>query len=468
MKHTRKFLVTILTLCLACCLFVACDDPSAPQKHSITFDVDGETYHTVQTAGNEVVTLPANPTKTGYSFVGWYFDDGEWQHPLTANSFRTEALSRDTFVYAKWTPQNFDVHVDGFDESHGKVIGQGSYLYEDTVNLTFNAKDGVIFDGWYQDDELLSEDKSYSFSMPAQSVSLTVKCYKFTVNQNLPKAGSVSAVSGVYKTGELQTVTAANANLGYTWLGWYEGDEKMSDGDSMSFAFTMPGRDLVLTAKWQVNEEIANYTFDSTQTDCKITGVIDKSLTAMSIPNYVNVIDYNAFKDCYMLESIYVPDSVITINKGAFSGCTSLRSISLPFCGRSADASNGYECFGLIFGTTNPLNNGAVVPASLKDVEIRGGNKISFRAFYGCKFIETVKLPVMTAEISSDAFYFCSSLKTVYLPASLARIGSYAFGNCENLTDIYFAGNADQWQSVQKDNRWNYEAKEHIMHYGEN
>ena len=39
---------------------------------NLSFRVDGEVYQTITTTGNEGITIPENPTKTGYEFGGWF------------------------------------------------------------------------------------------------------------------------------------------------------------------------------------------------------------------------------------------------------------------------------------------------------------------------------------------------------------------------------------------------------------
>ena len=67
----------------------------------LTFKVDGVDYATISTSGDEVISMPENPTKDGYTFEGWFWDEGTWQKPFTANSFVDTPISSDTSVYAK-------------------------------------------------------------------------------------------------------------------------------------------------------------------------------------------------------------------------------------------------------------------------------------------------------------------------------------------------------------------------------
>ena len=109
-------------------------------KCTITFNTNGGSAvksQTVKPGGK--VTKPANPTKTGHTFKGWYSDKG----CKTAFNFNTQVKSNIT-LYAKWEklpPAYCVLYADGLlslqsgtdtDNSHGKVIGKweglgGSY-----------------------------------------------------------------------------------------------------------------------------------------------------------------------------------------------------------------------------------------------------------------------------------------------------------------------------------------------------
>ncbi len=71
-------------------------------EFELNFIVDGEVYDTVKTSGKEVVKIPTDPTKDGYTFDGWYWDKDEWNKPFTANSLLDAPISSDMSVYAKW------------------------------------------------------------------------------------------------------------------------------------------------------------------------------------------------------------------------------------------------------------------------------------------------------------------------------------------------------------------------------
>ena len=91
-------LAFVIILALAFCIGLAsCNN----LKFEIKFIVDGEVYNTVKTGGSEVVAIPPNPTKDGYTFGGWYWDEGTWQQPFTTNSLLNAPISSDMNISSK-------------------------------------------------------------------------------------------------------------------------------------------------------------------------------------------------------------------------------------------------------------------------------------------------------------------------------------------------------------------------------
>ena len=69
-------------------------------KVTITFVVEGQENTTARINKNTKVTLPTNPTKTGYRFAGWYTDSSKTL-AFDSNSF----VDIDTTLYAKFVEQ---------------------------------------------------------------------------------------------------------------------------------------------------------------------------------------------------------------------------------------------------------------------------------------------------------------------------------------------------------------------------
>ena len=74
-KMTNKKRLTVSILCLLMLIvsmfaFSACGGGKV-ENFNLSFKVDGESYSTISTNGAEVVAIPENPSKEGYTFDGW-------------------------------------------------------------------------------------------------------------------------------------------------------------------------------------------------------------------------------------------------------------------------------------------------------------------------------------------------------------------------------------------------------------
>ncbi len=115
MKKILQLLVCI-TVAFALALGMSsCNEE--PTEHFIKFVVDGKTHAQIMTSGESVIKMPENPTKDGYTFDGWYFDNGEWKKPFTENSFIDTPISSDLSVYAKFIKNNANCEHEDTDEN---------------------------------------------------------------------------------------------------------------------------------------------------------------------------------------------------------------------------------------------------------------------------------------------------------------------------------------------------------------
>src|SRR5574344_179500 len=92
----KNVIILVLAVLLLIGLLTACN---GAVDITLSFIVDGEVYHTIDTKGDGLITLPTNPTKEDYVFDGWFWEDGR---PFTVNSLKDTPISEDLSVYAKW------------------------------------------------------------------------------------------------------------------------------------------------------------------------------------------------------------------------------------------------------------------------------------------------------------------------------------------------------------------------------
>jgi len=127
---------------------VICEVQEIPvARHTITFDTNGGSE--IEPASypvGSVITQPADPTKQGYNFVGWYIDPDLTQE-FTFGTMPNEDIT----IYAKWSGKEYIVT---FDPNEGSLPGG----VEDTKIVIFGEKYGELpipikagsaFRGWF-------------------------------------------------------------------------------------------------------------------------------------------------------------------------------------------------------------------------------------------------------------------------------------------------------------------------------
>lgn len=68
MKKRISFVTFIVFVAMLIIILTACN---GVVDIKLSFIVDGEVYHTIDTKSDGVITLPDNPTKEGNVFYGW-------------------------------------------------------------------------------------------------------------------------------------------------------------------------------------------------------------------------------------------------------------------------------------------------------------------------------------------------------------------------------------------------------------
>ncbi len=286
--------------------------------------------------------------------------------------------------------------------------------------------------------------------------------------------------SGNYLSGSSVTVHAAPRLLGYEFEGWYFGAERLST--LPTYTFTMPRESLVLSARWKVRADLAPFTFLSTEQTCIITGVTDRTVTELLIPDDVTGLASGAFRDCTALTAIALPEGITDLPEDLFRGCSALTDLiySHEFTSIGKNAFTGCDSlrcstygntrylagetpFSWLIGLTDPsVTSAAIHPnakrmadgafmnsASLTSVEFSENGsltEISPYAFYGCTALENVELPEGISSIAEHAFAECPDLSAITLPTSLSVIKDLAFEHCNALSSIFYEGTMAEWE----------------------
>ena len=116
---------------------------SCSQKYAVIYDDGtGKPYEVYYRMGTQIdVSTLKKPTRTGYTFEGWYLDP-ELKSPAT-----TIDQSGEITLYAKWNPKEYTILYDGMPGG-ATVADQDTYLYGEKKVLPSYEKENYDFVGW--------------------------------------------------------------------------------------------------------------------------------------------------------------------------------------------------------------------------------------------------------------------------------------------------------------------------------
>lgn len=124
--------------------------------YTVTFQSEGGSEVASQIRANTPADQPADPTKEGYTFIGWYNGESEWdfETPVTA----------DLTLTAKWQVNQYTIT---FDTAGGSEVAPITQDYGTTITAPANpTKTGYTFAGW---------DKTIPSTMPAGDMTITAR-----------------------------------------------------------------------------------------------------------------------------------------------------------------------------------------------------------------------------------------------------------------------------------------------------
>ena len=273
-------------------------------KFIVTFDNEG-TRTTAIIDNGVKLTAPAAPTKEGYRFGGWYYDNNggkaKWD-------FDTDTVTRAMTLTAKWV-QTYTVT---FETSGGSAVAPVTVDAGSTATKPADpTKSGHNFGGWYKDSTLqtpwdfangtVTADTtlyakwtanppapSYDDSDPTYAVSApAAENGSVTVSPKNASAGSTVTITVKPDSGYvLETISATDRN---------GNDLKLTDRGNGKYTFTMPTSKVEIKVTFMEDNSVLNFFYDVPNgayyydavkwaVDNGITGGVGNSLFAPNQP----------------------------------------------------------------------------------------------------------------------------------------------------------------------------------------
>lgn len=194
--------------------------------YTVTFQSEGGSEVASQIRANAPAARPADPTKEGYTFIGWYNGESEWnfETPVTA----------DLTLTAKWQINRYTIT---FDTAGGSEVPSITQDYGTAITPpAAPTRTGYTFAGW---------DKAIPSTMPAENITLTAQWQvnQYTITFKPENGGQDIVIKQDY--GTAITAPANPTKTGYTFAGW-----------DKTIPSTMPAGDMTITARWTENRVI--------------------------------------------------------------------------------------------------------------------------------------------------------------------------------------------------------------------
>ncbi|EGC0410583.1 LPXTG cell wall anchor domain-containing protein [Listeria monocytogenes] len=214
-----------------------------PVDYTATFDVNGtETKESVETG--DFLTEPAEPTKEGYTFIGWYdakTGGNKWD-------FSTDKMpAEDMTLYAQFSINDYTATFDVDGKKTTELVNYQSMLLAPAEP----KKVGYTFTGWY---DAKTGGNKWDFAtgkMPARDMTLYAQ---FSINKYVATFdvdGKTTAELVNYQS--MLSAPAEPKKEGYKFIGWYDAK---TGGNKWDFAADkMPAKDMTLYAQFEKVDE---------------------------------------------------------------------------------------------------------------------------------------------------------------------------------------------------------------------
>ena len=234
----------------------------------VKFDLNGGDGDIADQKVKEGSTIdrPDNPTREGYTFMGWQYEDSDWNFLNTVDSNMT--------LTAQWKRNEVKKYTVTFDTADGTSIDPQTIKDGGKVSKPDDpTREGYEFKGW----TLNGVDYDFTTPVKADLVLTAVwtpfkpKTYTITFDTD----GGTVVPSQTVKDKGMATEPTAPTKTGYEFKGW------LLNGKPYDFA-TPVTKDVALKAKWE-KTKVESYTvaFDSADGSDVASQTVEQGKTAV-------------------------------------------------------------------------------------------------------------------------------------------------------------------------------------------
>ena len=279
-----------------------------PITYNITYDLNDGNTGTAQnhednpsnyTVESDEITLKA-PTREGYEFTGWTWDDQAMPEMSVTIAKGSTGDRKFTANWKEKAPETYNVTFKPGDHGSLADAGEGGNVVvsvtkdgnlSETQIPAVTSEEGYTFKGWSDGEKTYSKEDLLTVKIDAAktfTAEYEQNKYSVTINEGGTDA---SGAGDDYVKGATVTINAGTKD-GFTFNGWTveTSDVKLEDASSAETTFTMPAKNVMVTANWTKNgPEETNETIKVTPADIIIymggksyAGVVNEEGTLVS------------------------------------------------------------------------------------------------------------------------------------------------------------------------------------------
>ena len=400
-------------------------------KYTVTFDSDGGSeIGNQEVSDGKKANEPDAPTKTGYTFGGWFVKTTEW-------NFLAYTVTENVTLKAKWIANEYTLK---FNSNGGNEIADMTVTYDSDYILPEPTKENYVFLGWKEGETVYEQSGKWQKTSGATlTAEWVIAKSTITFETN---GGSVVAPMTI-NYGENYTLpTSTREN--YALVGWFLGENKFESGTPLT-------GDITLSARWQGVTD----TFEYTEENGEITltkfkgGVTDVIIPANINGVAVTKLADGIFRNNTKITSVTFDGSFENYDAKLFQGCTSLRSLVIS----GVYDKQLYYLFGdsindipenfieISFAANSVYVDGTMFKYEVANHTVTyvipdGTTEIIHDQFWGYMYLQAVFIPDSITNIGASAFNSCYKLTSITIPNGVTCIKENTFFNCEALTDI--------------------------------
>jgi len=432
-------------------------------QYTISFETnDGNIIDPITQDYNTSVTEPTEPTKIGNTFAGWFSDI----ELLTPYEF-TLMPAEDIILYAKWDLNSYRLTYLDYD---GYLIYSELFDYQEdlsTLIVDEPVRTGYTFTGW---DVITPE------TMPANDLTITAlyEINQYTISFETNDGNIIDPITQDYNT----SVTAPTEPIktGYTFAGWFSDVELLTP-----YEFNlMPAEDIILYAKWNINqytisfetdggsvvEDITQdynsavteptdptkggFTFDGWFSDIELTTPYEFDLmpaeditlyakwnidftVELLVDDTYKIIRYIGTDTEVIVPASYLGKPITRMEDNAFFAMNTITSISFPASITTMSGMTFYNAHGLI----NIFVDAENLYFSSENGVLFNKDKTTLIKYPEGRSETSYEIPSSVNTIGSFAFFYSVNLTNMIIPESVTAINRAGFMDCANLETIF-------------------------------